>query len=305
MDQKGVNMKKNIKTDLACERERPKTDRGWEMKEEAQGICRLHTLVIKTAAAARAAKTKRGTYTTLHFPLITTLDETEEGDLTDCLTVRLQQQAAALLNKSDMTGRRILVIGLGNRAYTADALGPLSCDQIYPTAQLRDKDPALLTHLCCAELAVFCPGVASCSGIDSISLAKATAELFQPELTLVIDALAARAYERLASTIQLTDTGIAPGTGLGRRQDTLDAQTLGCPILAIGAPTVIDTGTLIRDIFAAAGKELPRAIKKRPELLGHCYVCQEEADNVTAHLARVIAGAINRAFGLPDIRFLS
>lgn len=292
------------RTDLAYERHGAKKAGvpGCHYAEGPFGTCRLHTLRIETEEAAKEVGCAVGTYRTLFFPPLPSAGDEEREGVVECLSSLLSDFSEALLGQRDGKGKRILVAGLGNRAMTADAVGPLAADEICATAHLRENEPKLLAHLGCAEIAVVTPGVMAQSGMESAALVKAAAGAFTPHLTILIDALAARSVDRLATTVQLSDTGLSPGAGIGNLRAAIDRQSLGCPIITIGTPTLTDAATLARDFLERIGAAPAEEEEKRLfAAAGGFFVCLRDADAVSTRYATVIARAINRAFGIPEL----
>ncbi len=289
-------MKKAIQTDLALERTRPACQAGYQYEERDLGLCKHHLLIIRTARAAKAANCPKGVYHTLSFPVLTALGDSERQEIAYQLSLLLQEMAKKALNMYQPEAVRILVIGIGNRQQTVDAIGPRCADRIHATAHLPHD---LRGRLCCAALAVFCPGVSAQSGIKSETLIYAAVQQFRPGLVILIDSLAARSIGRIGTTIQLTDTGIAPGSGVREGRVALNEETLGCPTLSIGCPTVTSSTTLLHDLLSTLA--LPRRIKKRLSAVKGCFVCPQQTDDIVNHASAILADAINRAFGVPDI----
>ncbi|MBQ8350844.1 MAG: GPR endopeptidase [Clostridia bacterium] len=294
-------MVKTARTDLAYERISANMTDGIDYQEKTMGVCKLHSLHIHTKEAERVCHIAKGRYHTLLLPAVTSLDESEREDILAQISLCLTDMAASLLGTSVMQGKRILVTGLGNRANTVDSLGPLIADRVHATAHLKDEHPDLLATLACAEIAIFSPGSTACIGMQSSALIAAAVQHFKPHLVIAADALAARSFSRLATTIQFTDAGISPGSGMGSSRARLHRAALGCPIIAIGVPTVTDTVTLIHDTFASAGIKPPRAWRKKAALTDKCFVCPPDSDQIIDRFADMIATAINRTFGVPDL----
>lgn len=128
----------------------------------------------------------------------------------------------------------VLIVGLGNRFVTADAIGPLAVDGITVTRHIKLSDKELFGKLGASETAAIAPGVAGQTGIETSELVKSTAKSISPSVIIAIDALAARSTERLGTTVQLCDTGISPGSGIGNFRGAINYKTLGIPVIAIG-----------------------------------------------------------------------
>lgn len=148
-----------------------------------------------------------------------------------------------------------LVVGLGNRAVTPDSLGPLAADHLLVTRHLVEGLPERFGGL--RPVAALVPGVLAATGVESALAAAALTARLRPACVVAVDALAARAVERLCRTVQLSDTGIAPGSGVGNHRAALDRDSLGTPVISVGAPTVVDGATLAMDLLAAAGQRGP------------------------------------------------
>lgn len=185
-----------------------------------------------------------------------------------------------------------LVVGLGNRAITPDLLGPLAVDKLLVTRHLVDGAPEHFGSY--RPVAALAPGVLSSTGMESAELTAAAVKALRPACVLVVDALAARSLTRVCRTVQLSDTGITPGSGVGNHRMSLTEESLGVPVLSIGVPTVVDGATLALDVLAQAGRE-----DLEPEALGGCgadlFVTPREIDTQVADLAKVIGYGVSLA----------
>lgn len=179
----------------------------------------------------------------------------------------------------------VLVAGLGNRAITPDCIGPEVCRHTLATRHLLEQLPEQFAGF--RPVAVLAPGVLGTTGMESGETVKAVCAALRPARVVVVDALACRGVERLCSTVQLTDAGIAPGSGVGNRRAALDRESLGIPVAAIGVPTVIDGATLVADL---TGQAVPEGAPGR-ELL----VTPRDIDSRAADIAKVIGYAIDLA----------
>jgi len=185
----------------------------------------------------------------------------------------------------------VLVAGLGNRSITPDALGPLAVDSVLVTRHLREQLPEQFGKF--RPVSAVAAGVLGTTGVESGELVQAVAEMVTPEVVIAVDALAGRSMERLCATVQLTDTGIVPGSGVGNGRAGLSLETLGVPVIAIGVPTVVEAGTLALDLLRQAGQE------PSEELLGGAeaslIVTPKDIDRTVAELGRLVGFAINLA----------
>lgn len=186
----------------------------------------------------------------------------------------------------------VLVVGLGNRAITPDLLGPLAVDHILVTRHLVEGAPEHFGHY--RPVSAISPGVLASTGLESAEIAAALAGATKPAIVIVIDALASRSLERVCRTVQISDTGIVPGSGVGNHRSAIDQASLGVPVLSMGVPTVVDGATLALDILAQAGRD-----DLEPEALGgqgaDLFVTPREIDVQVATLAKAIGYGINLA----------
>lgn len=208
----------------------------------------------------------------------------------------------------------VLVAGLGNRAVTPDALGPLTVDHTLVTRHLCAERPEL-TARGMASVCAVAPGVLGITGIETSEMVRAVAQAVKPRAVIAIDALAARAVSRVASTVQLTDSGIRPGSGVGNHRAALTRETLGVPVLSVGVPMVIYAATIVRDAFGMlsgnAAEDEQALDAMTDELLagalGEMVVTPREVDDLVDDAAVMLAGGINRALhpGLSDQEILT
>lgn len=181
-----------------------------------------------------------GKYITIDVPRLTTTDE----DLKDEISLVLAKEIKGLIK--DYNKSKVLIIGLGNWNISPDSLGPKVIDRVLVTRQYfvsynKDEDETM------ANVAAMSPGVLGITGIETFDIVNGVTEKIKPDLLIVIDALASRKMDRISTTIQLSDTGISPGSGVGNKREGLTEDTLGIPVVAIGIPTVVNAATLVND----------------------------------------------------------
>lgn len=178
----------------------------------------------------------------------------------------------------------VLVAGLGNADITADAIGQRTVKRLVVTHHMKSLCPDLYAALELGDMAAVMPCVLGQTGVESAALVRAAAEQLHPRCLIAVDALAARSLTRLGTTVQFTRNGISPGSGVCNAREELSEQTMGCPVLAIGVPTVVDATTLLAD---ARGSGTDGA--------EGCFVTPKEADLMIRVLSEVLALAINGA----------
>ncbi len=185
----------------------------------------------------------------------------------------------------------ILIAGLGNITITADAIGPKAVSHVIVTRHLKKTLPDLFESVGFFEVAAISPGVLSQTGIETAEIVKSVAKKLSPSCVIAIDALAARDISRLGSTVQLTDTGIAPGSGMGNRRNPLNEKSIGVPVISVGIPTVVDALTLSANIlekYYGSADCLSAEIEERD-----FFVTPKDADKIISYMAKVIGYAIN------------
>ena len=201
-------------------------------QREVRGVG-IHTVRILDDEGARQLHKPVGTYVTLETD---PLRRREPSGF-----ARTVQVMAAELGKLLDRTKRTLVVGLGNAAVTPDAVGPLTLRSLIVTRHL----PVLTQHGGFCDLSALESGVLGTTGMESAETVRAVAGAIQPEQIVVVDALAAAEPARICASIQLTDTGIVPGSGVGNSRAAFSRETLGAPVVAIGVPTVVDAQTLL------------------------------------------------------------
>ena len=276
------------RTDLACEaRELWRSasgenglPEGVEAEERSIRGTRVERLAIRTTAGAEALGKPMGEYLTL-FP--EAFLRREEGAFDDaarllgrCLRVLLH------LRETDS----VLVVGLGNMAVTPDALGPKTLRHIPATRHLRDAFPAEFGRF--RSVMTVSAGVTGDTGMESAELIRALAAELRPTAVIAVDALAARSLERVCRTVQLSDTGVIPGSGVGNARKALNRETLGVPVVAVGVPTVVDALTLAQDLTSAAAERIDKNARGM-------MVTPREIDTQIASLSRLLGYGIDLA----------
>lgn len=183
-----------------------------------------------------------------------------------------------------------LVVGLGNRAVTPDLIGPLSVEHTLVTRHLVEQLPEHFASL--RPVAAAAPGVLGSTGMESGAVTAALARELDAQCVVAVDALASRAVERLCRTVQLTDAGIAPGSGVGNHRAPLTRESLGVPVVAVGVPTVVDARTLCLDLLGA-DEEDAQALDALGQRGAELFVTPREIDQRVAALSKVIGYGIS------------
>lgn len=212
-----------------------------EKKKCLGGQAMITNVRIKDDAGSRAMKKPKGTYITVESKLLMQ-EGADREPLLLCICEQLEKMVHGLRQKS------VLIVGLGNREVTSDSLGPRMTDALFITRHLKKELGQIFMqenkYGCVSAIA---PGVMAQTGMETGEILEGIISQTKPDLVIAVDALAARSVERLCTTVQITDTGIAPGAGVGNRRRELTEETLGVPVVAIGVPTVVDAETIISD----------------------------------------------------------
>ena len=244
-----------MRTDLALEARESISEaeselRGVSVEEyyrEEEDV-RVTKVTIDTKNAAKAMGKPMGIYVTMEAPAMVEPDEDYHREVSKCLAEELLK----LLPQDDKE-QNILVVGLGNREVTADALGPQTVDNLFITRHIV-KEYGKAAYNCSKmnSLSALEPGVMARTGMETAEIVKGVVRETEPDALIVVDALAARSTKRLNRTIQITNTGISPGAGIGNNRNKINQETIGVPVIAIGVPTVVDAGTIIYEALENA-----------------------------------------------------
>ncbi len=284
---------KYIRTDLAAEGSKiPDSSlRGATYEEEVSDghtVARLH---ITDDEGAESVGKPIGRYVTVAFQKYENFTDRERESLIKTVSEEIERLAKSMC-PNGING--ILVAGLGNRKITSDSLGPMCTDNINITRHLNAADGEK-TYF--PEISAIAPGVLAQTGIETVELIRGAAESCQPSLVIAIDALASRAVGRLASTVQLSDTGIAPGSGIGNHRKKINSETIGFPVMAIGVPTVVDSATLVLDALERAGiEDYPESLIPVLEEGMSFFVTLKDSDLAILELSNIIFDALNMFF---------
>lgn len=252
-------------------------------EQERHGV-RMTVVKITSAEGEQALGKPRGTYITAELEA---LSRREPGSFSNAVRT-VSRALRELLGPC----RQALVVGLGNRDITPDAIGPEAVKNLIVTRHLQAGPDEALPGL--MRVAACQPGVLGQTGIESLELVKCAMQTAQPDVVIVIDALAAAEPGRLFRTVQLSDSGIVPGSGVGNSRQEFSRRTLGVPVIAVGVPTVVDAATLAADLLEAAGigDIDPERLRSGQQGL---MVTPRDIDLQVRELGKVIGYAINWA----------
>lgn len=295
-----------VRTDLALEvrenmEENARECRGVSVEEQyrEESEIRITKVVIQTMNGAKAMGKPIGTYITVEAPAMVLPDENYHEEI----SAELARQLKEIIPGMDQE-LSVMVVGLGNRDVTADALGPNVVDNLVITRHMmKEYGKAAFDRKKVHMVSGLIPGVMAKTGMESQEIIKGVVEKTKPNVVIVVDALAARSTRRLNRTIQVTNTGIHPGSGVGNHRNAITEEALGVPVIAIGVPTVVDAATIVSDAFEKlmrqAGEE-PLDIQDELSAglgeLYNMYVTGKDVDYEIKQISHIICNALNDTF---------
>ncbi len=285
----------NIRTDLAVEARESITHLDGEMRGvsveeyfEKNSEISITKVKIESKNAAKIMGKAMGTYLTLEAPRLSEQDEDYHREVSLEIAKHLRNMIPNMKEEQS-----ILVVGLGNQEVTADALGPGVVNNLMITRHIiKEYGKVAYNKEKMHCMSSIIPGVMAKTGMETAEIVKGIVEETSPNVVLVIDALASRSVKRLNRTIQITDTGIHPGSGVGNHRNPLTEESLGVLVIAIGVPTVVDAATIVKD---AVGNELS-VHEQSVHDFHNMYVTSKDIDETIKRLSYTISEAINIAF---------
>ena len=293
-----------IRTDLALETterfaEENTEIRGVEVHEEYDEEKDVRTTVVKivTENGAKSMGRPQGTYITIEAPELSTPDEDYHREISEEISTHLRKLIDLEKEKS------VLVIGLGNAAITADALGPQVVDNLLMTRHIiKEYGLRGIKHKKMHRISGIAPGVMAQTGMETAEIVQGIVSETKPDVVVAIDALAARSVRRLSRTIQITDTGIHPGSGVGNHRNGLTEENLQVKVIGIGVPTVVDAATIVHDSMAHLLDTLEETEQKEflDEMIApnmySMFVTPKDVDETIKYLSFTISEGLNIAF---------
>lgn len=310
----------NVRTDLALEakeiyqeKHKKETDiDGIEVINETDNGIKITTVKIKDENGAKKLGKPKGNYVTIDIPEFTAYDSETMDKVSYVVTEILGRMINIDVDKT------VLVVGLGNWKVTPDALGPKVTEGIMVTRHLKTVMPEIMDDSV-RPVCSIAPGVLGITGVETVEIIKGTVEKIKPDVVICIDALAARRVERVNTTIQIGDTGISPGAGVGNNRKQINEDNLGVKVIAIGVPTVVDAITIANDTIdmvidslmknSLSGNDFYKMLKSldkdekitlirevlSSKALGEMIVTPKDIDLIINSLAKIISNGINMA----------
>ncbi len=242
----------NIRCDLISESIENNYYDKIKIYKKSYGDINLERVIVKKDDEEFLNK-KSGIYSTIYFEDVT--DSSNRSKLVDVLTMELK----SIIKKKKLSGS-VLVVGLGNRLSTPDCLGPKVIDSVVVTRHLFNID-GVTPSKNVSNVSVFAPGVFAATGIESVDMLKGVTSVTKVDYIIVVDALASSSIEKVNKVVQITDSGVEPGSGVGNNRGGISYESLGIPVIAIGIPTVVDAATIVGDTIRFLMKKISYNIK--------------------------------------------
>ena len=244
----------------------------------------VHEVRILSEDAAREIGKPQGRYLTLELDALIRREEDAFPRACKALSTLLRE----LLPRPN--DGPVLIAGLGNRMITPDAIGPQTADHVIATRHLVAQSPAIFADW--RPVSALAPGVLGQTGVETGEVICGVLDRVRPAAVIAVDALAAGRLSRLLRTVQLADTGITPGAGVGNARAALNKETLGVPVIAVGVPTVVDGATLAHEISSQLGQPACEALD---DLSQPVMITPRDIDREVADISRMIGYAVNMA----------
>ena len=277
-----------VRTDLALEtKEKFEEDnvelKGVRIHEEERGEnIKITEVIIETENGAKSMGKPKGSYITIEAQEMTDGDDGYHREISEELAKVLRGMIP--VNREELS---VLVVGLGNREITPDALGPRVADNMMITRHVIREFGKYAEHSNLISSIV--PGVMAQTGMESLEIIRGVIRETEPDCIVAVDALAARSVKRLNRTIQITNTGINPGSGVGNHRHGLNRESVGIPVIAIGVPTVVDAATIVNDAISGYYEEVDCT-------LNSFFVTPKDIDESIKRLSFTISEGLNLAF---------
>lgn len=269
-----------------------------EKHYDKEGKAHITTVRIQDDKGSQAMGKPKGCYVTIESEDMPK-DDISKENLLLCICNELEKLVEGLRQKS------VLIAGLGNRQVTSDSLGPRMVECIFVTRHLEyEFGSAFMEENEYGNVSAISPGVMAQTGMEAVEVLEGIVRETSPDLVIVVDALAARSMSRLCTTVQITDTGISPGSGIGNHRKALSKKSLGVPVIAVGVPTVVDAKTIISDhlekVLTKQGyneDEIDKFIREVfQDEMDNLYVTPKNIDESVAVIAKDLARVFNHCF---------
>ncbi len=292
----------SFRTDLANERYEILRDSGefdddgLENFSNTEDGCEVYTLKVKSQYGADKCGKPIGEYITIDTGKVWYLDSDRFNEVSMLVSRHLK--------KFIPRGGSVLVAGLGNRQIISDAVGAFTLSNLVVTRHIKEMSPKIFSQFSFRETSAILPDVLGNTGIEAAQIIKGAADAVKPCCIIAVDALCARKLSRLCTTVQISNTGICPGSGVGNSRQTIDESTMNIPVIALGIPTVVSAATIASDILSELGDNnnnnnnapLKDMLEKKLFPAEHnYYVTPKESDSIIKSVSKLAGYAINLA----------
>lgn len=292
-----INKSKYQRTDMAleaCPQCKKGFLRGIVSKERSVGGFSVTEMEITTPEASALIGKSQGKYITISIGKIWL----QHDDMRKTAAEIIASELKKLIYESG-TPDGVLIAGLGNRSIVSDAIGPMTAEGITANRHIKESDPTLFEKLNSLPISAVIPGVTGQTGMEALELIRGALNAVKPSVIIVIDALASKSVDRLGTTVQISDTGISPGSGIGNRRHEISRSTLGVPVISVGVPTVVDSSTLVFETLEKAGvSEISEALEKELENGKSFFVTLKDADTVISEMSSLLSYSLHIALSL-------
>lgn len=267
-------------------------DDGITFKSRSVGKIRVEKMCVKHDFVYENCKKAAGKYVTVSMDDIKTFSS---EDFENAAQVISSEIMAMLPDNEGLC----LVVCLGNRNLVADAVGPLASEKIIVSRHIKKHNTRLFDDMMLGECACIVPGVLGETGMEAAELVEGAVKMLRPSCVVVIDALASRRLSRLVRTVQISDTGISPGSGVNNQRSEISSKTLGIPVIAVGVPTVVEAATVCLDVLGERigdNRELFDSIRKSlDDNPAGFFVTAKDADVYVKTMAKLVGFSLNKA----------
>ena len=277
------------RTDLAIESVQQlhgQSIEGLEVDEYSAGNLAISRVTITNEETAKKIGKEVGEYITVTTPSFSSALEVSEEEMEE-----IAKQIATLLPPKGL----VLVVGLGNNDITPDAIGPRTVRQVLATRHIGGELARQSGLEDLRAAAAIAPGVLGQTGIETSEIIQSIVSNIHPDALVVVDALAARSVSRLGNTIQVSNTGIAPGSGVMNARKELSSRTMGIPVIAIGIPTVVDAATFVSDLLSPDEEDEQQLRAVLGERGGSMMITPREIDVMIGHACKTLSLSLNKA----------
>lgn len=295
-------MKEQIYSDLALESNyTPKVSppSSPEYSEDISGNIKLCRLDISNDELSKKYGRQKGRYVSAVCEKIWLYSASEIDFAAEVIGAEIRKMLSDATSKKIDKNFSVLVAGLGNSEITADAIGPLTVAKLTVTRHIREVSEEIFHTLGLCNISSIAPGVLSQTGIETLELVRGAVRNTSPDAVIAVDALAARSCERLGRTVQISDSGISPGSGIGNLRKAINKENLGVPVIALGVPTVVDSATLVYDAIERSG--IHDGEGRLKEVLDNergFFVSPKESDLISEQVSLLLSRALDVAFAV-------